>query len=251
MNKGREQIQTLCNQLGWIITGLYINMTTNLNVKCDKNHDIVIFPSQFLRYHKCPKCNKSNFPKDKIEDLNSHIRRRGWIMKGPYISMNKETEFECNNGHTIRMRPSFVKRNRDCSYCTGRSHDKVKKDFYDLAMMRNWEVLSRYSGTSNNICMKCPNNHLIQIKVCNFKKGDGCPQCNNQFIIPKFEVSQKQIDQYNNLIEVWEPKNIINENKSNENKSNENIINENIINENSNNLMIDFLDFESLKVFNI
>ncbi|QPX64729.1 putative homing endonuclease [Campylobacter phage F367] len=154
----QEKIEYL-NTLGFQV--ISENLTTNLIVKCSKEH---VFKREFYDFQKgytaCPICEIEH----KITFLNS--------LGFEPISENlgKKLKVKCQKGHIFkRTFGSFKDGISSCPECE-------KKEKYDFLKELGFEIMSNNLGT--NLEVKCEKGHIFKRPYKSFKNGHiNCPIC--------------------------------------------------------------------------
>lgn len=170
----KEKLNKRIKNSCWELIDDYVNMKTQVMVKCINNHVTKILPNDINENNRCKIC--SGCDSNSFEKL---LNNEGWKMTGNYINSITKVEVQCNNNHIISITPSRFKSGKGCAKCSKQCPIQSENNFRDIAIQEEWEILTPYTGIDNHVSMKCPNGHIRNITPNNFKSGTRCLECKN------------------------------------------------------------------------
>jgi len=114
---------------GSCLSKKYINANQKLKWKCNICNVVWYATFNNVKNNKswCPKCmirQRANKQRDTIENMqNLAYKHNGKCLSEKYVDTHIKLEWQCEKEHKFWMRPSQVKRNQWCSYCSNNTSD--------------------------------------------------------------------------------------------------------------------------------
>ena len=164
---------------GTLLTKVYINTDTKLDILCNKCNTIFHTPfKDILGGRWCQKC--AGNIKYTIEFIRGEIEKRdGTLLSTEYIGSLSPLDILCNKcNKPFRLPYSKIQSGRWCHHCTGRkilTYERAKEE----VETRGGTLLStEYVNTATKLhvrCNACGNPWWIA--MCNILRGHWCPVC--------------------------------------------------------------------------
>lgn len=115
-----EEFYYLLKEEGYKILGEYKNVSTKVEVECDKGHRYSVVPSSFKSGSRCYIC--SNKIEESEEDFINGLNKINYKMIGKYRNSQNLVEVECDKGHRYKVVPNQFKNGSRCPHCGTISH---------------------------------------------------------------------------------------------------------------------------------
>ena len=194
-----------------LLSDKYINTTTSLIIQCECGEIFertlkVIKKSPIC---KCKKCTQEYLTKGKLkpfEEVIFEVEKRGYkvlITKTDYKGIDNKYNFICPKGHiTNTMTLANFNKGHRCSKCYNIETSKRQTvsflerkesvESFGFKILINEE---EYENGSVKIPLQCPNGHIFDMSMHDFKMGNRCPICN----VSKGEKKIKDYLDFNNI----------------------------------------------------
>ncbi|KFZ25804.1 MAG: hypothetical protein KQ78_02009 [Candidatus Izimaplasma bacterium HR2] len=175
--QAKKELIELLKKEGYELLGEYKNSHTKIKLKCDNNHIYRITPINFKNGIRCPVCS-GNCPIQAKKELIELLKKEGYELLSKYIDTKTKIKIKCNKGHEYKVRPNHFKNGRRCPVCVGTCPIQAKEQFIELLNKEGYELLSEYKDTQIKVELRCPENHIWNVKPSIFKSNYArCPHC--------------------------------------------------------------------------
>lgn len=185
----------------YVVLSKYINKNTKIKMKHNIcGHEWHVYPSNFLKGSRCPKCkgikngNRCRKTHDEFIKEVYNLVKDEYTIIGTYINNNTKVEIKHNTcGHVYEVKPSNFLNGKRCPKCAIKKRAEKRKlsneDFLNkipLDFKTEYKILDTYKKMHDKIRVK----HLI----CGFEwliepnaiiRGNRCPMCANKRISEK------------------------------------------------------------------
>lgn len=100
------------------------------------------------------------------------------LLSKEYINIDSKLVLQCPHNHNYEVSfYQFRNRNSRCGICVG-NQKFTKEEVQSYLQTYNYKLLStEYYNASTLLEMQCPNNHVVNIRLYNFKTGYRCRHC--------------------------------------------------------------------------
>ena len=167
---------------GECLSELYVNATTDLVWRCEKDHEWPSTPQSVKGQGTwCPDCNGNKTYT--LEDMQALAKERGGAcLSDKYSGMNVRLKWRCRREHTWSAAPNtLVYRKSWCGKCAKNTR-KILKDMQDLAATRGGKCLStEYVDSKTNLEWQCQLEHQWPATPAQVAHGTWCPHCPSGF----------------------------------------------------------------------
>ena len=171
------------------VLGEYKNTMTKIKMKHNciecNNFEWEIFPNNFLRGCRCPKCaGNARKTQEEFEEEIYNLTKDEYSILGEYKDSKTKIKMKHNIcGYEYEVQPNSFLRGSRCPECFGtpkKTQEEFEREVYDLTK-DEYEVLGDYKDTATKIkmrhnCDKC-NNYEWDVKPNDFLRGSRCPKC--------------------------------------------------------------------------
>lgn len=99
------------------------------------------------------------------------------LISKTYENNHSHVEAVCPNGHQFKITVANFKRNKGCAICSHRKH-LSQTEAVSYFKEKKYTLISEYTNNHTPVKTKCPEGHLYEVRLKDFKKGYRCPQCN-------------------------------------------------------------------------
>lgn len=177
-----EDIQRLARERGGeCLAKEYINNHTPLPFRCAAGHEWMLRAKDLKRGNWCPHC--AHRARLTLAAMQEFARsREGACLSTEYVNIGTALEWQCEEGHTWKAKPSNVLRKTWCPVCAG-SQKLTLQELKDLACSKGGECLSRrYVSALTPVKWRCGRGHTWKaaaayVKPSRFGVGTWCPTC--------------------------------------------------------------------------
>jgi hypothetical protein len=162
---------------GKLLTRLYINSKSKLQVGCKNGHTWKISQDNLKQGNWCPECAGNK--KLTITEIQQIAALRGGkCLSAVYKNSDTKVEWECKKGHVWDATPSSViHQNNWCPDCAGNKKLTIL-EMQQIAVSRGGKCLSaQYLNGHTNLTWQCIEGHIWQATPANIKKGKWCRIC--------------------------------------------------------------------------
>ena len=175
--QAKEQFLELLYKEGCELIGEYIDTQIKVKIRCNKGHEYRVIPYSFKRGNRCPVCS-GYCPIQAKKELIELLKKEGYELLSKYIDTKTKIKIKCNKGHEYKVRPNHFKNGRRCPVCVGTCPIQAKEQFIELLNKEGYELLSEYKDTQIKVELRCPENHIWNVKPSIFKSNYArCPHC--------------------------------------------------------------------------
>lgn len=168
-----------------LLSDNYDNITTNLKIKCPKNHEFEMVYRSFKRGRRCQKCFfddqrlSYDYVKTYIENVEGYK-----LISDEYINARLNLKLTCPEKHNIEMTfTSFKDKESRCNICSYKIIANKLKHSYEFVKeyienVVGYKLISKeYVNNEKKILIECPEKHIIDMTFSNFQKGNRCRIC--------------------------------------------------------------------------
>lgn len=166
-----------------LISKDYIGARSKLEIKCPKNHIFQKTYNNFQRGQRCPECSGKkkltyDYVKNYIESFDGYQ-----LLSKEYINTRIKLLIRCKEGHENLQSFDTFKFGSRCLKCSIPKRAKKRMLTYEhvkeyVESVEGYKLVSTdYSGSQENIEMKCPKNHTVLMTYNNFQRGSRCFKC--------------------------------------------------------------------------
>jgi len=175
----KEQIEKKGYKL---LSGVYENAHTKLEVQCPKNHIYKVMWNNFQQEKRCPICasetraNKRLHTYDYVKKFIESKRYK--LLSKEYKSAHAKLKLQCPERHGFEMVWSSFQQGKRCSICYNNkkwyTYDYVKEQIE----RKGYKLLSKdYKGTRAKLKLQCIENHIFETTWSHILRNQGCPIC--------------------------------------------------------------------------
>lgn len=178
-----DQTRDIAINKGWtLISTNYNYKDDRLKFKCDKNHDILMSPSELKRGFVCYICYNNRSERSKLQFLET-LKRDGYSLVDPYLDSNIAVTIKCPNGHEYKVKNHQFMKGYRCNKCRcSKIKINIKKNevfngkerFLTVLSLEKYKLISEYEAFKKKVTLKCPNNHIWKVTPSNFLRVNGC-----------------------------------------------------------------------------
>lgn len=181
ISKFIETVKTKINRKTPNYKIIDVNYATSTNVKitlkCDIGH---IYDTNWHTYslgRRCPVC--SGRRKLTTEVVKNYIKEQGdTLIDSDYVNSSSKLKIKCVNNHIFNMTFNHYQQGHRCPKCHYKSCKLSIEQIKNELKKENYELSSNsYNGNKTHITVKCPNNHIYNVRWRNFKAGARCLTC--------------------------------------------------------------------------
>ena len=133
--------------------------------ECEKGHTWSARLSSVMSDTSCPHCS-SNSPLT-LDEVNSRISARGYMVSGDYANAGTRTEFECSKGHKWGALPDNILRGKGCPSCAEHGFNPTHPSYFYTVHIISKEVDYVGFGITRDIDTRYAN-HVREIKRKSF-----------------------------------------------------------------------------------
>lgn len=166
------------------IDGEELKYNSNIEIYCNEGH---LNKSTLRSIRKRKICNRCSKLTSYFKAINI-LKSEGYIIitqEDDYIDTVKtKIEYECTNGHVHSTSVSHIFSGRRCKKCANDelSYNKrlTMNQVYATFANENYKlinIISDYKNEDSRVTIKCPNNHIYDTAVGNFRRGFRCNIC--------------------------------------------------------------------------
>jgi len=119
--------------------------------------------SSFYNAHNLKKCGKCGEWKDKENDFNKHKKSNDGYL------------YMCKKCRSIDRKNKYISKRMPDPFYNTKNIKKYIKDFGYLPLF------DEYINSNTKYLFKCPEGHIFEMRFGNFKKGQRCPECYNNY----------------------------------------------------------------------
>jgi very-short-patch-repair endonuclease len=160
----------------------YVNNSTKINYKCDKNHfDSMTFDSFYNGNQRCPVC--SGKKKHTIEFVIDYFSKQGYTcLETEYINNQTNINYKCDKHHFDSMTfGNFYNRNSRCLVCSGLQKHTIEFVIDFFAKFGYTCLATEYVNNKKKMRYKCDKDHFDSMTFGNFyHRNNRCPKCRNK-----------------------------------------------------------------------
>ncbi len=171
----------------FIMSGQYVNITTNVEFSCQVCDNIwVASPANITKGTGCPACAKIK-QNESIrvgeDDFLKSIQGTNISLLSGYNKLGAAALFSCDNCcHQWTTWPFYIKNGAKCPNCNPRKrgHPKAQttEEFVATIFGRGITVLGEYKNTRTKIKLSCDACNTVWESYPGYiKDGAGCPRC--------------------------------------------------------------------------
>jgi hypothetical protein len=180
-----EQVLDYCEKADLRLMGSFTKAIDIHTFQCTKCEDIFTYQASRLLSHQktCSLCKRDEkieqIRQEKLALFQQFCASKQFTIVGDFIHLEKKIEVSCQNGHTWFGKPKTMIDNQSvCQKCHKKSVHSTKQRFEKLCKEKKWEIQSDYTYATNEVTLKCENNHIWSGKPKNMLfGGNGCVQC--------------------------------------------------------------------------
>jgi len=160
----------------------YVDYSTKINIKCEKNHYFMQKPNSHLNGHGCPVCknNKKLTSKEYIEKAKLIHGDKYNYSDLIYVNASTKLTIICKNNHKFKMRPHDHLNGFGCAICSGNKKTTTKGFIQKAKLVHNNKYdykLVKYKNNGTKIKIKCKKHGLFKQTPNSHLNGHGCPNC--------------------------------------------------------------------------
>lgn len=187
--------------------------------KCVNGHVWEAPPSRRTSGSGCPTCSGKILEEgfNDLQTVNIDLANEAyrWDPSTLTKSSNKIVMWQCKLGHLWRASVGSRSAGSGCPVCAGK---KVLVGFNDLATKFpaigneafGWDPTTLTEGsTSKKQDWKCPKGHIYKSTVANRTRGQGCPYCAFQKVLPGFNDLTTTHPHLVKWVDGWDPTQVI------------------------------------------
>ena len=174
--QAKEQFIELLVKEGYGLLSEYKNTRIKVEIRCDKGHEYNVIPNSFKQGSRCPKCPTNGLIRAK-EQFIDLLDQEGYKLLSEYKNTQIKVKLKCDKEHIYEVLPSNFKSGNRCPKCLDHCPIQAKKEFLELLESEGYELLSEYKNTRTKVKIRCPKNHIYEVKPNTFKNGIRCPKC--------------------------------------------------------------------------
>ncbi len=105
------------------------------------------------------------------------VESKEYKLLSEYINAQTKVKIKCDKGHIYEVRPYTFKQGHICPKCSNKCPIQAKEQFLELITKDGYKLLSEYKGTKTKVKLRCPRNHIWEVKPNTFKTGKRCIKC--------------------------------------------------------------------------
>ena len=186
-----EEIKPLIEKKGFtLISKVYVNNSTKLDMICSKGHKCQISWGNFNKGRRCSKCSKIR--KLTLDEVKSLAKLENYmILSEKYNKANDDLEWLCPLGHDFIMSWGHFQNGERCTYCAKKSYHTL--DIFAILKDKGYMLDKHYKLNNRSfIEYHCEKNHTIEEPLSfllgKIKNGTTlCPICRK----PRFKGEEK------------------------------------------------------------
>ena len=163
--------------VGYELLSEYKNSYTKVILKCSKGHEYNVTPNNFKSLgRRCAKC-AGKCPIQAKEQFIRLVIQEGYELLSEYRNNYTKVILKCDSGHEYKTIPKDFKFNHRCPKCVNLCPIQAKERFIGLVTQEGYELLNEYINTRTKVLVKCPENHIWNVKPNDFNGNVRCPHC--------------------------------------------------------------------------
>lgn len=172
-----DYVKGFINDRGFcLVDRTYKNVSTKMLMNCPEGHSFKMTFDSFSRGYGCPVC--SHRAKYTYDEVCSIFNREGFeVLDREYVGANSPLQVKCSNGHSIKLRLSDFLHGVRCSTCSGIAKKDVASIRESLTLQGYQLLSTSYTNNKSKLLLKCPENHVFEMRWNDFQQGHRCPQC--------------------------------------------------------------------------
>ena len=156
--------------------GEYKGSKIKVKLRCNKDHEYNVIPSNFKTGKRCPKCS-NRCPIQAKEMFIKLLNQEGYELIGEYKNAMTKVKIKCNKGHEYKVKPNNFKSGQRCSVCSNKCPIQAKEQFIHLLNQEGYELIGEYKGVMIKVKIRCSEGHEYKVKPNSFKNDQRCPKC--------------------------------------------------------------------------
>lgn len=174
----RRRFKKAVEDRGFQLVGSYKGNKEEVDLICDKGHNVSMIPTVFLQGFNCKYCS-GNCKEVAKEKFLKEIKKRGYKVLEEYINTHKGIKAICDKGHNTTIVPSaFMTGRKCCPTCTEKSKGLSELRFREYCESLNYKVVGEYKSGQSAIEIICDNGHKFEgfpssMRYHQYK----CPKC--------------------------------------------------------------------------
>ena len=171
---------------GWkLVSNIYKNNKTPLEVICNKGHKTTITWNNFATGKGCKIC--ANNQKLDFNTIKKEFKKKGWqIISNNYKNNKTPLKVICNNGHKTTISLVNFKNGHNCKFCTNNNIKHTYSYIKHKIISKRWKLISKeYKNSHSKLKVICNNGHKTTTTWNNFRNGVGCKFCKGMMIKTK------------------------------------------------------------------
>lgn len=177
MRNGYQYVKEFIESHGYTLTSTtYKNNIEKLDLVCDKGHSVKMSFSSFKSGCRCKVCNIEN-QRLNYDDIKKYVESEGYtLLTSIYTNNRQKLSMICDKGHECHINITSFKNGQRCSHIDCNSGVRLKiDDVKDYLVSYGYTLLSTvYINSHQKIKMRCPNGHILNTNLNNFKNGRRC-----------------------------------------------------------------------------
>lgn len=173
--KSISEITQVLESSGYVLLStVYINATTKLDLKCPGGHITQLCWNSFRNGHRCPECfSPTKVPDQQIMEYLTQFRME-LVERGS----RGRLLVRCLDGHEKWTTKSYLARGHGCRQCSS-GRKKTLAEIKMIAAQEGYEILSEvYTNVDTpDLTIRCPNGHEYNLQWNRFQQGKRCVRC--------------------------------------------------------------------------
>jgi len=123
------------------------------------------------------------------------------LLSKEYVKCTKKLEIKCPKGHIFDMSWDNFRAGHRCPECAIEKNSKKQRNSYtevkSYIEKNNYILLSKnYKSNNSKLKLQCPEGHIFEMTLHNFKAGQRCPKCNHKNISKRRKLSYDYVKEY-------------------------------------------------------
>lgn len=177
----QEHVANYFKEQGYTLLSEYERITSKLRVRNKYGDEYLV---NFSDFRKGKRPERRNF-KLTQEEVAQYFIEHGYTLLSEYKNSGEKIKIRNAEGCLFDVRWSDFKRgkrpDRDVRGIASKRRVPIAK-VNSIFSEAGYVLIGEYTSSNNKVKVLCPNNHVWNVSLNNFRRGRRCPECNSNIV---------------------------------------------------------------------